>query len=245
MLRRLRRRFGMAAPRVMVRAHIPWHWRALVTVLLLAVVIAMAGWVYDFGRRYAGYDKSVAEVELNTLRERVAILEAETARLRGIGNGSEASIEIERSAQRILGEEVKRLGAENGRLREDLAAFENLATGGVRNETVTIQRAQVESDATEPGSYRYRLLIAAPGARPDQEFKGRLQLVATVQQDGKPVIVNIPDVASADVQKYLVSFKYFRRIEGVFTLPANAVLKKLEVRLMQGATMVTAQQATM
>ena len=81
--------------------------------------------------------------------------------------------------------------------------------------------------------------------RPDQEFKGRLQLVATVQLDGKPVIVNIPDVASADVQKYLVSFKYFRRIEGVFTLPANAVLKKLEVRLMQGATMVTAQQATM
>lgn len=247
MLRRLRSRFGVSAPRVTVRAHIPWHWRLAAIIALLAVAIVLASWVYVTGRSYAGYDKTMAEQELSTLRKRVEMLETEAERLRGIGNGSEASLQIERTAQLKLGEQVKRLEAENGQLREDLAAFENLAAGETKNQSISIHRGQVEPDSTAGGSaYRYRFLLAAPvSLRPEREFKGRMQLVATILQDGKPVIVNIPDAAAPDAQKFLISFKYFRRIEGVFSLPANAVLKKLEVRLMQGAAVVASQQLTM
>ena len=242
MLRRVRGRFGMLAPRMTVRAHIPWYWRALVTVFLLAAVIVLASWVYDVGRRFAGYDKSKADQELSALRERVETLESEAEHIRGSGSGNETSLQIERTAQQQLGEQVKKLEAENDRLREDLAAFENLASGQANNENIGINRLQVEPDSTAIGAYRYRMLLSAPVSHPDSEFKGRLQLVASFQQDGKTAIVNIPDAASPDSPKFLLSFKYFRRIEGSFTLPATAVLKKLEIRLMQGATVVASQQ---
>ncbi len=66
-----------------------------------------------------------------------------------------------------------------------------------------------------------------------------------VQQKGNDSVINISDAMIADQQKLLVDFKYFRRVEGDFMLPANAVLKKLEVRLMQGTTVVASQQVTM
>lgn len=242
MLRRLSGRFGMSAPRVTVQAHIPWHWRILAIVILLAAAIVLAALVYIVGSRYAGYDKIMTEQKLFKLRNRVEELEAEAAHLRAISNGSEASLQIERTSQQMLSEQVKRLEAENGRLREDLAAFENLASGENKKGTIGIHRMQVEPDSITGSTYHYRLLLVAPVTRTDREFKGWLQLVATAQQDGKAVIVNIPDATTPDSQKFPVGFKYFRRVEGSFTLPANTVLKKLEVRLMQGTTVITSQQ---
>jgi uncharacterized protein (UPF0335 family) len=235
----------MSAPRVTVRAHVPWYWRALLTVIMLVAAMVLTNWVYDFGRRYAGFDKSLSDQELNSLRERVETLETEAQRLRGIGNASEASLQIERTAQQNLSEQVKRLEDENGRLREDLAAFENLASGEAKNEALGIHRLQVEPDPANPGTFRYRMLLAAPVARPEREFRGSLILLATVQQEGKTVIVNILDTAPAEAQKAQLSFKYFRRVEGSFKLPPNGVLKKIEVRLMQGAAVVASQQVTM
>lgn len=242
MLRRVRSRFGVSAPRVTVRAHIPWYWRLLATALLLTAVIVLASWVYVIGLRYAGYDKTLAEQELSALRDRVEILETEAKRLRSIGSSSESSLQIERTAQLRLSEQVKRLEAENSRLREDLAEFENIASGETKTKTISIHRMRVEPDLAVEGAYRYRLLLAAPASRLDREFRGRLQLIATVQREDKIAIVEIPDAASPDLQKFLVNFKYFRRIEGSIMLPTDAVLKKLEARLMQGATMVASQQ---
>ena len=242
MLRRVRSRFGMSAPQVTVRAHIPWYCRLFVVIMLLIAAIVVVNITHIISGRYSGYDKNMAEQELTNLRNRVETLETEAERLRGISNGSESSLQIERTAQQKLGEQVKRLESENGRLREDLAAFDSLATDETKNEAISIRRMQVIFDSAAGGAYRYRFLLVAPLSRPDREFKGRLQLVATVQQDGKTVIVNIPEAATSDSQKFQVKFKYFRRIEDSFTLPVHAVLKKLEVRLMQGETVVTSQQ---
>lgn len=245
MMRRLRGRFGILAPRVTVRAHIPLHWRVLAIILLLTAAIIMASSVYLIGSRYAGYDRITAKQELSSLRNRVEVLETEAERLRAIGNSSEASLQVERTTQQKLSEQVKRLEVENGHLREDMAAFENLASGETKNGAISIHRMQVEPDPIVVGAYQYRFLLVAPVSRSEREFKGWLQLVATAQQDGKTVIVNIPDAAAPDSQKLQVGFRYFRRIEGSFPLPVKAVLKKLEVRLMQGAVVVTTQQLTM
>jgi hypothetical protein len=44
-LRRLRGRFGISAPRVAIRTHLPWYWRALAIVVLSGVSLALAGWI--------------------------------------------------------------------------------------------------------------------------------------------------------------------------------------------------------
>ena len=43
-LRKFRRRFGIAAPKVVVRTHLPWQWLAVPAVLLL-LLVGVAGWL--------------------------------------------------------------------------------------------------------------------------------------------------------------------------------------------------------
>lgn len=244
MLRWLRNRFGVSAPHVIVRAHVPWYLRVGVAAFLIGLTVVATSWVYDTGRRLAGYDRSTAEAELQVMRDKTEKLQAELERLRGVGSASESSLQIERTAQLRLSEQVKKIETENGRLREDLAAFENIASGDAKSEAIGIHRFQVERDPSSIGGYRYRLLLSAPVLHTDREFNGTLQLLMTVQQDGKAVIVNAVATDPADPKKYQIRFKYFRRVEGSFNVPVNAVLTKLEVRLMQGSNIVASQQTT-
>ena len=43
-LKRFRRRFGITAPKVVVRSHVPWHWFAAPVALLLLFLGAI-GWL--------------------------------------------------------------------------------------------------------------------------------------------------------------------------------------------------------
>ena len=243
-LRRLRNRFGMSAPHVIVRAHVPWYLRLVVAAILIGLVIIAISWMHDSGRSLAGYDRSNAEADFQSERNRADKLQAELEQLRSAGSASESSLQIEQTAQLRLSEQVKMLETENGRLREDLAAFESLASGETKSEVIGIHRFQVERDPSSIGVYHYRLLLSAPMSRADREFNGTLQLLMTVQQDGKAAIVNAAETEPADPKKYQIRFKYFRRVEGLFTVPVNAVLTKLEVRLMQGSNIVASQQIT-
>lgn len=127
MFRWLRRRFGVAAPRVAVRVQLPWYWRAAKTAFLLIAVLALAGWMYDAGSRLAGYNRQETGEELEVLRTENARQAEELERLRREVGAHEGNVQMARAAQERLVQQVKDLESENNRLREDLAVFENLA----------------------------------------------------------------------------------------------------------------------
>lgn len=233
MLRRLRGRFGIAAPRVAVRTHIPWYWRGLAIVVMSAAALALAGWIYDMGRRFAGFDSSLSAQEVATLRSRVEELEAERVRLRGAADASESKIQIEQATMRQLSTQVAALEQENARLREDLAAFENLVTGAGKSGELVLSRFRVEPTTT-PGQYRFHLLAALSGANKSNEFNGVLRIVATVQEGGRDVSIQFPGPNDPVAAQYQITIKYFRKLEGVFSIPPEARLKSVEARLMQG-----------
>src|SRR4030095_3631555 len=52
----LRRRFGIAAPRVTVHSTLPWYWRWLGIAALFGIAAASAALVYRAGRRVAGVE---------------------------------------------------------------------------------------------------------------------------------------------------------------------------------------------
>ncbi|HKC43078.1 MAG TPA: hypothetical protein VKC64_04575, partial [Burkholderiales bacterium] len=126
-LRSLRNRWGISAPRLIVSPHVGWHWRALGVIAVLTVSLVIAMSIYDAGRRFAGFDATTLENELATLRARVAALEEEASALRGVAASSESRLQIEKAAQAQLVRQLKSVEAENVRLREDVAFFENLA----------------------------------------------------------------------------------------------------------------------
>ncbi len=243
-MRRLRGRFGISAPRVAVRTHVPWYWRALVAVALLSVSFAVAGWVYDAGRRIAGFDQRETQQELASLRDQVGELDAEAARLRALANSADSSLQIERTAQQQLVRQVKALEQENGRLKEEMAFFENLAAAEGKEPGYSINRLRIEPDVV-PGQYRFRMLVAAQGGKKDREFKGGIQLLVSLQQEGKSAMIVFPAASDPDRQRYNISFKHFQRVDGTFRVPAGARVSSVEVRLVQEGAVRTTQSVTL
>ncbi len=244
MLRRLRSRFGISAPKVAVRTHIPWYWRALATIAVLSISIALAGWVYDAGRKIAGFDRRETEQEINALRERIAELEQETAKLGALANAGESSVQIERTAQQQLVRQVKALEQENGRLKEDLAFFENLAAAEGKEAGFTINRLRIEPTGN-PGQYRYRLLAAAQGGKKDREFRGSVQLVINLQHEGKSAMMTLPEPNDPAKNRFSINFKHFQRIDGTFQVPIAAHVTSVEARLIQDGVTRASQSVTL
>ena len=232
--RALRHRWGIAAPKLAVIPHVAWYWRALGIVAVLSLSLVLAMWMYDAGRRIAGFDATTSEGELWTLRNRVEALEDELKRLRASAASADSRIQIEKAAHAQLVKQLKAVEAENARLREEVSFFEGLAARGITDDKVAVSRFKVEQDAI-PGEYRYRVLVTQGGPR-DREFNGRLQFVVTMQLGGREVAVVIPEDKSEEAA-YRLNFKRFFRAEGSFRVDPKATVRSVQVRVIEsGAT---------
>jgi hypothetical protein len=237
--KRIRLRFGISAPRMMVRTQLAWYWRWLVVIMIAACSYAIGTWAYDAGRRFAGFDRSELEDELKRLRSSVSRLQAEAGRLRATSDAGESKLKMEQSAQAQLASQVKLLVEENTRLKEDLAFFENLAPSGER---LTIHRFTVHPEAL-PGEYRYRMLVTVGGARKERQFQGSIQLVVNVQTQGRNAMLLIPEDSRADVAAFNLNFKYFQRVEGTFRVPEKVKVQSVQARVLeQGSSQAKAVQ---
>lgn len=230
MIKALRRKFGIAAPRVAVRTQVAWYWRWLVMILMITLVLALAWWMYDSGRKFAGFDSGQAEHEMARQAELNVRLQTENAVLQHEVTASERQLQIERSTYGDLAKQVKDLSDENTGLKEDLAFFQSLLSAGSK-EAVSIYRFNVEPD-TLPGEYRYRLLLLQMGPR-QKEFQGKLQFVIDVLYNGQKSVMTIPDENGPNLQAYNINFKYYQRVEGSFRIEPGAVAKSVQVRVFE------------
>jgi hypothetical protein len=233
---KLRQRYGIAAPRVQVQSQMPWYWRWLAMAALLGVSAAGAAWMYDMGRRYAGFDQSEVEGELDTAKRDLAAAQAELQRLRAIANAAESRLAIERAAQQKLAQQIRTLEQDNAHVREDLATFESMLSSDARSgTTLSIYRFNVEPDVL-PGEYRYRLLLVTPRALREREFRGRLELVVTLTEGGRNAMMSFPEPADAGASAFRLAFKYFRRVEGTFRVNPKAKVENVQVRVYESGS---------
>ena len=242
-LRRLRGRFGISAPRVAVRTHLPWYWRALSVVVLSGASLALAGWIYDAGQRFAGFHQGASEHEIAGMRERIAQLESSLESARTVANASESRLRIESTSQEQLSLQIRTLAEENTRLKSDLAIFESLAGGPAVDSGLAISRVQIL--AAGEGQYRYRLLLAQTGDRKDKDFNGSIQLIATVQRGKETAMIQFPAAGELAASQYQVSFRYFRRVEGLFKVAAEARVLRVEARLIQDGAVKASQSVVL
>jgi len=235
----LRRRLSISAPRMTVHTHVPWPLRAAGAVLILVVSAALTMWVYDAGRQFAGLGVDHSAAEMAAMRTQLAEALAERDRLQALSNASESRFSIERSAQQELAGQVRSLEIENAKLQDDLAFFDNLSSRGAAT-GIAIKRFDVEPD-DEPNRMRYRILVTQ-GGKAARDFKGNLQLILSLQQGGKAVIINLPGGASGPENKaFQVNFQRYQRIEGRFSVPNGAGLTQVQARILENGA-VRAQQ---
>jgi len=234
--RKVRLRFGIAAPRVAVHSPIPWYLRWLGIALLMGVSAASAAWIYDAGRRFAGFDRNEVETELASVRTTLADAQAELRKLRAVANASGSRLAIERTAQQKLAQQIRVLEQDNARLREELGTLDGMLSSDVRaGNSLAIYRFKVEPDVL-PGEYRYHLLLVTPRARSEREFNGRLELVVNLTEDGRSAMMTFPEQSDAGASAFRLAFKYFRRVEGTFRVNPKAKVENVQARIYENGS---------
>jgi uncharacterized protein DUF6776 len=227
----VRQRFGIAAPRVEIQTQIPWYLRWAGIAILLAVAGVAASWIYDAGRRFAGFDRSEVVTELQRVQGELDDARRELGRLRAIANAADSRVSIERTAQQKLAQQVRSLEQELARVREELAMVEQMLTSEERHtQTLAIYRFKVEPDVL-PGEYRYRLLLLTPTDRRGRDFTGRLELVVNLQEGGQSAMMSFPEPGDAAAASFKLAFKYFRRVEGTFRVNPKAKVESVQARV--------------
>jgi hypothetical protein len=233
---KLRRRFGIAAPRVAIQTEIPWYWRWVGIAVLLGIAAASAAWIYDAGRRFAGFDHSEVQQRLFRAQGELADTRAELAQVRAIANAADSRIAIERTAQQKLAQQIRMLEQENAKVREELATLESMLSSEARSaNTLSIHRFSVEPDVL-PGEYRYHLLLVGPSSRRERDFNGRLELVVSLQEGGQNVMMSFPEQKDAGAAAFRLAFKYFRRVEGTFRVSPKARVESVQVRIFESGS---------
>jgi hypothetical protein len=221
---------------MVIKRDTPRSARLLLYFLLIGLVASIALLSFDLGRRFSQQTAVLVPQAAAPVPEVVplqAILESEPVA------GAESQLTILRSAQEQLVSQVKALEIENTRLKEDLAFFESFlpATGGKQG--VAVQNLTAE--LVEPNQVRYRLLVMRNG-RSDGDFTGQLEIAVSLLQSGKAATITFPEKGVADTEKFDLKFKYYQRVEGVLTLPDDAVIKTIQARVLDKGR-VKAQQS--
>ncbi len=193
---------------------------------------------YDYGRSHAVGSRSQVE-SLQELQDQIAKLTAERDELARSANTIESKVNIDKSTQKQLADQIKALTAENMKLKDDLALFENLNPSAAGGEGISLQNLKFELAADN--QLRYKMLVMQ-GGKAGRDFQGELQFNIALVQNGKPVIITLPDVKAAETAKIKLSFRHYQRVEGSLTLPDAVQVKNVQARVMDRGA-VRAQQA--
>ncbi len=225
----LRRRLSVSAPRMIVRSHLPWPLRWAVAAVVLGFSAAIALWAFEFGKSIAGLDKDAKE-ELSRLRDEVSELKSEHARSRQIADTSESLLKAERAAQEKLAQQLRQLEADKQALQADLGFFERLLPSSGEG----LQVRGLQAEVLAPGQLRYQMLVVQNG-KVTTDFRGRYELSLTGTLDGKPFNQSLPGGAKP------LQLRLYTRVEGMLDHPPDAVIKTVQVRVIdsQGAVRTT------
>jgi hypothetical protein len=230
-LRLLLRRLTVSAPRMAVRSALPWPFRWVVLAIVFGFCAAIALWAFEFGKDIAGLERGSKE-ELQQARSQLEVLRAEVLNLKeernkaqSIANTVDTLMTSEKVAQEKLAVQAKQLEADNQSLRDDLGFFEKLIpTAGVQGIAIRGLQAEVRNER----EIKWQVLVIQALKNPP-EFSGRLELTFTGVLNGKPWAAALPGGAQA------FKLKQYGRIEGVFELPPQAVIKGVTAKVLDGS----------
>lgn len=234
------RRWSVSPARMTIKNHLPWPLRVIVIAIVLGLSGAIAMWAYDLGRSFTGFKSGTSAVQLEEMQEQVEQVSAERDRFQTTVNAAESQLNIERSLQAQLGKQIKVLESENSKLKDDLAFFESLLPTDTGPQGITIRRLKVEM--IEPTQLRYRLLLMQ-GGKVARDFMGNYQLVVTLMQGDKSAMMTFPKPEASE--SFKLSFKHYQRVEGVLAVPEGAIVKSVQIKILEKGALRAQQSANL
>ncbi|MDQ3189169.1 MAG: hypothetical protein M3Q28_09765 [Pseudomonadota bacterium] len=245
-----------------MRAQLAWRVKAILSLALLSVValiVAAALIAYHYSRPAAPENLNAMTAEMTQVRNDAQKALADRDRKAALALQLESQLQVDRSAQVQVRAQLKALENENARLKEDLAFFESLLPTPANAKGVVIRsfrlqaldeseretgRATQRVARHEPKALRYRLLVQQSG-RPERDFVGAVSLTVSLQQGGRPWVLQLPDAAIPDAGPAPLAFRHYQRVEGTFELPDGAVVRSVQVKIQANGEVRAQQTFTM
>jgi hypothetical protein len=236
-LRLLLRRLTISAPRMSVRSAMPWPLRWAVAAMVLGLCAAIGLWAFEFGRDIAGLDHGTKQ-ELIQMREQMVTMRTELDKAaqerdkaQSIANTAGTLVTAGKASEDRFIEQVKQLQADNQSLRSDLGFFEKLIpSNGV--DGVAIRGLQAELQNGKDLKWQVLVIQTSKNAA---EFNGRLDLSFSGLLNGKPWSATLPGGPQTLV------IKQYGRLEGVFEVPAQVLVKSVVAKVLEGSAIRTTQ----
>src|ERR1700758_4688174 len=104
--RRMRQTFGISAPRMSVRTHLSWRWKAPALLVLLLIIAGMWWWGFDFGQFLGGFNRGAVAQRQEKLEAEATSAREENARLRAKTVELESDLNVMRGTQSTLSKEA-------------------------------------------------------------------------------------------------------------------------------------------
>jgi hypothetical protein len=228
--RRIRARIGIRSQKVAIRRHQPWYITLGGVGLVMGIAAAVAWWLVDNSYRITGFNRDEAKQQINTLTADNQRLQAGLDEVRKQLNEHASQLKVERAAQSELGKNMTQLQDENAALKEDLGFLRNIMSAGNAPEGLSISNLKVEADAL-PNEFRYRMLVTQGGKR-STGFKGKVQVIARVQQGNQQSAISFPSDAEVRGAGGELDFRYYQKVDGRFRIPEGTQLKNVQVRVL-------------
>jgi hypothetical protein len=220
-----------------VRSAMPWPVRWAIAAIVFGFCAAIALWAFEFGKDIAGLDHGAKEellrlnTELGKLKAELEQVRDERDKAQSIANTSGTLVTAGKASEDKLFEQVKQLQAENQGLRNDLGFFEKLIpASGV--DGVAIRGLQAELQNGKDLKWQVLVIQAGKNAA---EFNGRLELTFSGLLNGKAWTATLAGGSQA------ISVKQYGRLEGLFEVPSQAVVKSVVAKVLQGSTVHATQ----
>lgn len=245
-----------------MRAQLPWRMKAvllLALISIIALIVAAALVAFSYSRPSATENIVALSDETDQIRADARQAMSERDRQTALAVQLDNQLKVDRAAQEQMQSQLKALENENARLKEDLAFFESLLPTPANAKGVVIRsfrlQALNESDrdpgresnrkpGQEPMALRYRLLVQQSG-RPERDFVGAVSLTVSLQQGGRPWVLQLPDSTIPEAGPPPLSFRHYQRVEGTFELPEGAVVRSVQVKIQSNGEVRAQQTFTM
>jgi hypothetical protein len=231
--RRARQHFSIDAPRMAVRSRLPWAWRAVLGIVLIAVVGGMWWWGFDFGQLFGGVNRQEIEARIAALETANVELRKENARLKSRIVQQETELAMASGKEATLSRQALELSAENAQNKEELAFLQRLVADSSKQAGLSIQRITVDRESDT--AWRYQVLVVRGGS-PKEEFTGSVAMQLTLQpaaqgsSAGRLTFLTLPDDQPGSASALALKFKYYQRLEGTIAVPAGTAVRAVTVR---------------
>ncbi len=224
-------RLKKPSPRIVVRKQNPLLARIVMAIVIVVLVYA-GWWLFEYGRKRAGYDWQTARQTEKRLRAEILSLQNDLTNLHRENARLESGVLIDKQSTREVRKRLARLQQENLELREELQFYRNIVSPKAGRPGVYIQHFKIDQGA-RPGQYLYRLTLIHVQALKKRRVKvwGQLDLRVEGEMRGRPRVLGMAEIVPGMRRRPRFGFKYFQRFEGRLVLPEGFTPRTVVVQV--------------